>query len=371
MKLSTELIDGITIARFRRMESVIDFSPPYQRESGVWTKNVREMLIDSVVNGLDMPKLYFERLRERRHGPGGTYYQYAVIDGKQRLTTIVSFLADELRLAPDFIYFADENVNAGGMTFSDLEREYPSIAREVSGYLLDVVAVVSDSGDLVEEMFQRLNSSSSLNAAEKRNSVLGPTRDAVNALAEHEFLVKRSPIKNARYKYRELAAKFLAIEHQIAERGKVSDTKADTLYRLFEATKGERPKISKPAMDGYREDASEVLARMSETFDDNDQLLGSIGTVVVYYLVFRQDAVDSIQRQPLARFEALRREASQGAPTDQGEAHVGEEVLRVYNGLVQSTNDGSALQRRAEILEGFLRGYDASDELAGLTQPPE
>ena len=290
MKILTELLPEITVSRFRRMKDVVDLDPPYQRESDVWKPGARSTLIDSIINGLDVPKLYFEAATVRRVGPDGLAYQYAVIDGKQRLEAIIAFLADELSLADDFLYFEDEAVRAAGMKLSALRDQYPLLARRFLEYELPIVRVTSDSGDLIEEMFQRLNASTALNAAERRNALTGPTRDAANALADHQLLVSRSPIRSARYKYRELGAKFLAIEHQLATKGKISDTKADTLYDLFVATRGNPPRIAAADMEAYRARAEPTLDRMLTVFDSNDRLLASIGTVVVYYVAFRDQA---------------------------------------------------------------------------------
>jgi hypothetical protein len=206
-----------------------------------------------------------------------------------------------------------------------------------------------------------------LNAAERRNALAGPTRDAANALAEHRLLVSRSPIRSARYKYRELGAKFLAIEHQLDTRGRITDTKADTLYDLFVATRGSEPSISAEQMSGYCDLAKETLDRMDEVFEDDDRLLASIGTVVVYYIVFRDSSIqDAIDRQKLARFEEVRRDAFRMREDDPEYGRPANARLREYNVFVQSTNDGRALSRRAQILRAYLVGRTAHDPLAGL-----
>jgi Protein of unknown function DUF262 len=367
MRIRTSLIPELTIARFRRLKDVVDLNPPYQREGGIWGVDTLANLIDSIINGLDIPKLYFEVATSRRFTPEGLTYQYAVIDGKQRLEAITSFLSGELRLAEDFRFFEDEEVMAEGLTLTDLQERYPALAQRFLDFELPIVSVDTDSGDLIEEMFQRLNASSSLNAAERRNAISGPTRDAANELAQHDLLISRSPIKNARYKYRELGAKFLAIEHQLATRGYVSDTKSDTLYRLFTAAHGDNPTITAAEMQGYQDLAQATLDRMSSVFNENDPLLSSIGTVVVYYIVFRDNAVAGIMdRTRLQEFEELRRRASR-LNEDDPEYGIAENVrLREYNVLVQSTNDGKALEHRAQILTAFLSGRTDADSLAGL-----
>ncbi|WP_080713516.1 DUF262 domain-containing protein [Propionibacterium freudenreichii] len=354
------------------MKDVIDLNPPYQRESNVWSKNTQSVLIDSIINGFDVPKLYFEEERARRLTPDGLTYQYAVIDGKQRLEAILAFLDDSLPLEDDFVYFEDESVNARGMKLSSLASEYPVLAGKFLDFELPIVRVTSDSGDLIEEMFQRLNASTALNSAERRNSVSGPTREAANELAKHSLLTSRSPIKNARYKYRELAAKFLAIEYQMDTFGKVTDTKAKTLYDLFLATRGASPKLSEDRMIGYKMMATSTLDRMLDSFEENDRLLASIGTVVVYYISFRSEKFSrSVSRDALLEFEKVRQSVRERMWDDGPSGKGANGRFAEYNALVQSTNDGTALSRRSEILSTFVMGYKSGNSLAALNEMAE
>jgi hypothetical protein len=354
------------------MRDVVDFNPPYQRESGIWDKDVKSTFIDSIINGLDVPKLYFELESIRRISPKGRSYQYAVIDGKQRLETIIGFLNGHVRLPENFWFYEDDSVSANNMTLEDLQRHYPKLAKRFLDYELPVVSVTSDSGDLIEEMFQRLNASTSLNAAERRNAVSGATRDAANTLAVHPLLARDSPIRNARYKYRELAAKFLAIEEQLDTKHRIVDTKAKTLFDLFVATNGAKQTITNKKMVEYQKRVSQVLDGMANVFTEGDRLLASVGTVVVYYIVFRNSAVvPYASRQKLSQFEDLRRAASRMGENDPAYIQSGNARLREYNVLVQSANDGQALTRRAEIISSYLDGFSDSDPLAGLNRLAE
>ena len=365
-RIRTSPLTNITISRFQRMVPVVELNPPYQREGGIWKPYARGKLIDSILNGLDIPKLYFEGSKTGRVNESGLTYQYSVIDGKQRLESIIGFLSGSVSLPDDFIYFEDESVLAQRMTFFELESTYPQLIRRLFDYELPIVRVTTDSGDLIEEMFQRLNASTALNAAEKRNALSGSTKDAANELADHHLLTARSPIKNARYKYRELGAKFLAIEQQLDERGKVVDTKARTLYELFVATHETPPRISREAMDSYKVRATHVLDGMAEVFTDNDPLLASIGTVVVYYLVFREVNGTAISRDRLIEFEEKRREISGLEDESLESSRPAYGRLREYNAYVQSTNDGRALRRRAEILSIYLVSESQEGSLQNL-----
>src|SRR5690349_331667 len=109
------------------MIEVIDFDPPYQREGGVWNTETRSRLIDSIINGLDVPKIYFERATATKLSPTGLTIKYAVIDGKQRLEAIAAFLRNELHLPADFWFFENQDVDAKKMTLSDLQKHYPAL----------------------------------------------------------------------------------------------------------------------------------------------------------------------------------------------------------------------------------------------------
>lgn len=349
------------------MRLVLDFEPPYQREGSVWPREIRSRLIDSIINGFDVPKLYFERATVRRRTAEGRTVQYAILDGKQRLESIGEFLDDGLALPRDFEFYEDPQVRAGGLTYEQLRSAYPGLAQRVDDYELPIVVVSTDSEELIEEMFARLNASTALNNAERRKAISGVTRDAVNDLAPHVLLAERSPIKGTRFKHRELVEKFLAIENQIQRHGRILDTKAATLMALAQAGHGPNPAIDAAEMNVLRDRVAVVLDSMADLFENNDKNLRSVGTLVVYYIAFRDPAVMSVAtREQLERFEDLRRDAARLSEDDPTyDARPANARLREYNTYVQSSNDGRALSRRAAILTAYITA-SAADELAAL-----
>lgn len=66
----------------------LDMNPRYQRDI-VWTHEQKIELLDSIFNGLDIGKFVFINI------PYGREYGYEILDGKQRLTTILEFYNDE------------------------------------------------------------------------------------------------------------------------------------------------------------------------------------------------------------------------------------------------------------------------------------
>jgi hypothetical protein len=55
-------------------------SPPYQREGEVWTLYKKQLLIDSLINGYDIPKLYLHEYDKVRK-IDGELIKYAIVDG--------------------------------------------------------------------------------------------------------------------------------------------------------------------------------------------------------------------------------------------------------------------------------------------------
>ena len=86
------LITFKAIAETINYGQVPDHRPVYQRDGGVWKLDKEQLLVDSVLRGIDIPKIYLRRLD---HG----LYKYEVVDGQQRIRCLVRFLNNRFALA--------------------------------------------------------------------------------------------------------------------------------------------------------------------------------------------------------------------------------------------------------------------------------
>src|SRR4051794_35368567 len=77
--------------------------PDYQRPGNIWSLEKKQLLIDSLLNKFDIPKLYFHEFKEPRVIEQKKR-RYAVIDGKQRLLAIWGFINNEFSLGDRFEY---------------------------------------------------------------------------------------------------------------------------------------------------------------------------------------------------------------------------------------------------------------------------
>ena len=186
--------------------NAIDEKPPYQRESFVWSPPKKELFIDSLLNGYDIPKIYFHDLRGKRG-----LKKYAIIDGKQRLHTLYEFLADGFPLAIDFKLNDDvgfDNIEKG-MYFSGFSDQDKERFKAVS---LSVVLVKDAADDDIEDLFFRLNNGEPLNGAEKRNARGGAMNELIRSLAKDKFFTEKLRFDNKRFAHLEIAAKILLLE---------------------------------------------------------------------------------------------------------------------------------------------------------------
>ena len=181
----------------------ISVDAEYQR-STVWSRAQQALLIDSILRGFDVPKIYLRKL------PDGSPHLFDVVDGKQRLTAIWSFLEDDLPLLRTAEGFAELG-DLGGRSWSEL----PDSAQDRLQFSSITVSKLENaSDDDIRELFLRLQKGEPLKAAERRNAIAGPIRDFVaNTLALHSFWPK-SGIREARLGWHEHSAIVLALALQ-------------------------------------------------------------------------------------------------------------------------------------------------------------
>ena len=201
-----------TVAKARAWRSAIDDDPVYQRAGDVWTTAQRQQFIDSLLNCYDVPKIYLHDLRGRHPTK-----VYAVVDGKQRLHAIWSFLADGFALDRDFhieappaeALAADIPLPAGAVAFSAL---HPWWQQRLLRTYLSVVLIRDASEADIDELFARLNDGAPLTGAEARNAIAGDMSALIRVVADRPELAAILAFPDARGAYREVAAAALALE---------------------------------------------------------------------------------------------------------------------------------------------------------------
>lgn len=183
-------------------KSNIDPRPPYQR-SPVWNDSQKQLLIDSILRGFDIPQLYLTKSQEDA-------YEWEVVDGQQRLRAIWEFFDGRYKLSEDSEPW-DKHIIAD-KAFSEI---HPEVQLRVQSYPLTLVTLDEENEGEIEEMFLRLQNGSSLNSAEKRNAISGELRDFVRDTAStHRLFTEYVDASDKRYAHHEIVAQMLLIERQ-------------------------------------------------------------------------------------------------------------------------------------------------------------
>lgn len=324
--------------------------PDYQRQGEVWPIEKKQLLIDSLINRYDVPKLYFHELD--RATAQKTKKRYAVIDGKQRLEAIFGFISGEFPLSKEFEFLQDESDEAANSTYADLAKKFPKLKQRLDSFSLPITVVKTDDIDLIEDMFFRLNEATPLNAAEKRNAYGGDMSKAFATLTQNSFFTKKVRFSDNRYRHREVAARLIFIELCVSS-GRLIDTKKPFLDKMTNDYKTGKKKLVSAVVDKVEN----ILTEMTKVFSNKDILLAAQAAVPVYYLLFRESIIISgpgaITRVSLEKFNTQRQENRIKAEKNIVDADF--ELLEFDRMSQQGTNDAGSIRERLRIISKHLK----------------
>jgi hypothetical protein len=305
-----------------------------------------------------MPKLYLQHYSvPTRVGKSKKKVTYAIIDGKQRLESIWGFMDDDFALDDDFEYYNDPDVKAGGLKYSELANRCPKLKNAFDSFSIPIICVETDDGELIQEMFSRLNEAVPLNAAEKRNALGGPMPEVIRRVARNQFFKFNVPFSDKRYQYREVSARLLFLESCLLK-GTIVDTKREFLDEFVLSYKKERPGLAnelKP--ESLRKSVTSVLSIMTKIFDKKDSLLQARASVVIYYLLVRSahnaSKLPSITRKKLIEFvEAVERNRD---IAEKNLTQANFDLLEYSRMSIQGTNDASSIRDRLRIIAEYFK----------------
>ena len=325
----------------------IEVSPPYQRKGGIWKDRDQAFLIDSILNGYDIPKFYLADFSRSSYLPNDTKKTYAIIDGKQRFHAIFKFFGNELRLNKNFKWRYDINLPLAGRNLNEILEINPSVIGVFEKFVISVMSVATDNQNNIHELFKRLNRGRSLTGAEIRNAALGEVADAVRLLGRHPFFAQAVRFSTLRMNDLNAAAKVLLFE----VRGYPTSTKKKDLDALYDYNFNEGKLIEARSM------ARETLNNMSEIFEHHDGLLANSGQVPAFYWFIRLSERNSYKyvrsflvRSALERLVTRRNQAA-------NRLDAVDPVLARYDVLDRNTNDAGSHRARIAILLGKFAEY--------------
>lgn len=353
--LKTYPLQNSAILRINSEREEIKVDPEYQRQGEVWNLEKKQLLIDSILNDYDIPKLYFHHLMSWYETDfGQNDFKYAVIDGRQRLEAIWDFVDGKFPIGDDFVYLEDPGLKVSGLTYIGLAEQAPKLKVRFDSFALPIVLVETDEIDLIEDMFSRLNEAVPLNAAEKRNALGGAMAAAIRNLEQHEFFCSKVRFGNGRYQHREVAARLLLLELHFSRERRVVDTKKASLDEMVRSFHDDSKQSQELANS-----VSSVLQSLCDVFSNGDPLLRAQSVIPVFYLTARSLREDNqfnrlFDRRRLESFYALLARNRDVASFDLESASF--ELLEFDRLSQQGTNDASSIKFRYELLRDYLVG---------------
>ena len=162
----------------RETEGNLVLQPGFQRRR-VWSDRQKSNLIESILLELPVPEIYMQI----KTAPDGRS-EYIVVDGQQRISTILEFIGVNRR--PFELGYLENDSVWDGYTFDQLNDEQKTV---FYGHSM-AIRYLQDAEDYeIEDLFRRLNKYvTPLNAQELRNATFrGPFLKLSEAIAEDPF----------------------------------------------------------------------------------------------------------------------------------------------------------------------------------------
>jgi hypothetical protein len=128
----------------------LDLDPSYQRKS-VWTPKDRRFFMDTVFRNFPSPAIFLHKTIDDATGTT----TYHVVDGKQRINTILMYVQNKFALSSEF---GDDRFD--GKRWRDFKDE-PIIRRLLWNYRITVEELDDASFNDINDVFSRLNKNAS------------------------------------------------------------------------------------------------------------------------------------------------------------------------------------------------------------------
>lgn len=165
-----------TVANIEKMhkdKKVLSFDHPIQRKSEIWTNAQKSLLIHSMLANYPVPNIYVlredsEQVDEKKK----PIFNYYVMDGKQRLTSTLSYIWGDFPLDDNIpnIIVEDTEYPIAGKYFCDLEEP---VRYEIKRYKFEIIAFEDCGNREIEEIFFRLNNSTALTKSQIAKAKIG------------------------------------------------------------------------------------------------------------------------------------------------------------------------------------------------------
>ncbi len=185
----------------------LTINPDFQRQS-IWTEAAQTRFIDSLMKQLPIPSMAISLDYKKD--------ERLVIDGLQRISTIIKFLEDGSDWKLSNLDDVDPRIR--GKSVQEIKQQYPELFNRVENLSIPITVIRFDSSkpkhmDYLFTIFHRLNTGgASLNNQEIRNGIYqGTLNDLLKKCTEYKNWKKINPVnKSKRFENEEFILRFFA-----------------------------------------------------------------------------------------------------------------------------------------------------------------
>lgn len=318
----------------------------FQREPKLWSQKDMELLIDSILMDIDIPKLYFAYEKPD---------EYEIIDGQQRLIAIWGFVGNRYTLR-----------DRGNKRFDELD---PKLQKKILEYELQIAIITGADEDYLRELFLRLQLGLLLVTGEKLHAKTGVMKDFVfRKMKGHPFF-KLVNIPDRRYAKETLCAQICINSFSRQKDEEFSRTRYEDLSKFFEEyTNPKGPDLS--FFEDKCKSIMDVLATLNDYFKGRDSGLRNRSFILSVYL-FVEELVKGQQKAKVKEImpifvafvskllERLKEEAKLGIKRKN------EELYKFESYLSNAPGEKYQIERRHNELKEFFEYYQKTGKIKG------
>lgn len=327
--------------------------PDFEREPTVWVERKKQLLIDSMLIGLDIPKIYLYSPEDdmnyyRIIGAKRVFY-YDCVDGQQRIVSVIEFFSDKLKLKD-------------GRYWHDLDSEEK---QRLLDYEFTIALITKATDDELRLLFLRLQLGAPLNVGEKLHAMKGDMKDFVFEVgAGHPFFDKVS-IPKRRYARETVLAQICINSFYRSLHDRFYSARYEDLKAFFDQSS---------AIGTFKEEVNRIvdtLDKMDSYFGEKSRLLNNRASVVTGYLFFEEllknKETDKLSTFTNFYFEFLAKLSEQ---TSKGLDYDREyrEILDFHTHIIQAAVGRYAIESRHKILKGYFEHYLETGEIRKANQ---
>ncbi len=251
-------IEEWTITKLLKETPRISF-PEYQREKLLWSPEKKALLIDTILEDIDIPKLYFNQTADGN---------YEVVDGQQRLWAIWEYFGE------DYTYKTKK--------FSELTRAQQE---RIKDYELQITIFEDADDSYLRKLFVRLQIALLLVSGEKLHALTGAMKDLVfRKLVSHKF-IKALDISPKRFSKQTLCAQICINTFMRKKVGTFATTRFENLQHFFQEYAQPKGK-DKEFFETMSQRITLVLDELWKVFDRKANDLTNRSYILSIYLFF-------------------------------------------------------------------------------------